>query len=91
MLCEKCHQEEALVHITEKDGPGLSEATPTVRWHFCEPCGEEYQREVHRFLEHSSPRYQQGMSKQERAQATQEFRDLMRRHMADWVSGRQSE
>lgn len=87
MLCEKCHQEDALVHITEIEGAGRSEAAPIVRWNFCQACGHEYQREVQRFLELSSPHHE-GISKGGSAQPMQECREQMRRHMADWVTGR---
>ncbi len=88
MLCEKCHQEDALVHITEIEGAGRDEAAPIVKRDFCEACGQEYQREIRRFLELCSPCLHEGMSKEQRAQAMQEFRDRMRGHMADWVAGR---
>ena len=91
MLCEKCHQKEALVHITEMDGRTRDEGTPTVQWHFCEPCGEEYQCEMQRFFEHSPLHHHQGMSKEERGRATEELRDHMKRHMAAWVAGREPE
>jgi hypothetical protein len=90
MLCEKCHQAAALVHITEMEGAGRSAAAPSVRWNLCEPCGSAYGIEMNRFLERFSPRFNQSMSKQESAQAMLEFRDRMRKHMADWVAGRLS-
>ena len=91
MLCEKCHHNEALVHITEMDAQTADAAASTVTWHFCEACGEEYQREFQRFFDESPPLHHQGMSKQEMARATQEFRAQIRSHMAAWVSGRQQE
>ena len=91
MLCESCHQKEALVHITEIDGESCDWTAPAVRWHFCEACGTEYQQEFLRHLEHSPSCYHQGMSKQELEQATREHRDQTKRHMAAWVSGKQSE
>jgi hypothetical protein len=50
MLCQKCKQKEATVHIAESRGdPPFSEtATGSAEFtlHFCVACGEEYQQEV---------------------------------------------
>src|SRR5437016_4487919 len=44
MLCEKCKQREATVHLTEiarsKDLPDER----VLERHFCEPCGNDYMR-----------------------------------------------
>src|SRR6266571_3613460 len=43
MLCEACHQREAMVHLTTTvhDGLGQEPGTQQVQ-HFCEPCADEY-------------------------------------------------
>jgi hypothetical protein len=42
MLCEMCHEREALVHLTmtTKADPMSDEATTTEKHHFCELCAE---------------------------------------------------
>jgi len=45
MLCEKCKEKEATVHITQnfRAGTGDAPGTPDAH-HFCETCGREFMR-----------------------------------------------
>jgi hypothetical protein len=45
MLCQRCQQRESTVHIAEGHGDQLPSAA-SFTLHFCETCGEEYEREM---------------------------------------------
>ncbi len=45
MLCQKCKQKEALVHISVRHGEAAATEPPEFTLHFCPACGEEHERE----------------------------------------------
>jgi protein-arginine kinase activator protein McsA len=84
MLCERCQQQEATVHLTEKYGPSRDEIASTTERHLCKGCGEDYQGESRRYLDQQWPRLAK-MSRAERAVALEKLREDVSKHMTDWI------
>ena len=45
MLCQKCKQREALLHIVVQTGERASTGPVEFTLHFCSECGEEYEQD----------------------------------------------